>query len=165
MGQIYVGKVKVVKKFNEQIEKTLGVSIKIDGGNVIFSGEPYDEYASMRVFEAIRFGFSVKKALALKDETMAFKVVHIKSHTRRQLKDIRARLIGTKGKTRRVMADISGCEILIKENEVGIIGDAEEVGIVETAIINLIRGSKQSNMYQYLERMNRERKKLGNFDK
>jgi ribosomal RNA assembly protein len=87
-----------------------------------------------------------------------FKKVRIKDHTRRNLRDIKSRLIGTHGKTKKTMAEISGCEILIKESEVGFIGGVDVIEDVERAIINLIKGSKQANMYRYLERRNRERK-------
>jgi len=40
-----------------------------------------------------------------------------------------------------------------------VIGHAEDIGYATTAIANLIKGSKQSNVYNYLERINKEKKK------
>lgn len=158
MEQFYVQKVKDLEKNKRELEEKLNVKIKIEGKKVSIEGEALEEYDATLVFEAIEFGFSPKKALSLINEEVIFKVVHIKSHTNRNLKAVVARLVGTKGKTKRTISDIADCEILIKDTEVGIIGYVEDVANVEQAIINIIKGSKQANMYRYLERMNRTKK-------
>ncbi|MBU0760500.1 MAG: hypothetical protein KJ600_00190 [Nanoarchaeota archaeon] len=154
METIYVKRMREVEKLKLQLEKKLNVKIKILGRNVVIDGSSLDEYDARIFFDAVNFGFSVKKALLLKEEDFVFRVVHIKDYTKRNLKVVKSRLIGKKGKTRRTISLISGCEVLIKEGEVGIIGDAEDVEDTETAIINIIKGSKQSNVYRYLEKMN-----------
>ena len=156
----YIERMKDVKKHQPELEKKLRVKIKIEGKKVFFKGAAIDEYDAGLVFDAIAFGFSLKKALALKDEEMIFRIIHIKTHTKRNLGAVLARLIGTRGKTKKTISEISGCEVLIKDSEVGIICDAENVENVEQAIINIIKGSKQANMYRYLERMNRAKKNL-----
>jgi len=148
-----------VRKNKDDLEKKLKVRLEIIGRRVNFEGDSVDEFVALQVFDAINFGFSVRKALLAREEGFIFRRVHLKSHTKRNLYDVKARLIGTKGKTRKTMSEISGCEIMIKESEAGIIGEAERVDDVERAIIHLIEGAKQGNMYKFLERMNRERKK------
>lgn len=161
MEYYYIEKIGNVKKHQAEIEKKLNVKLKIDEKKVFVEGNALSEYDAGIVLEAIAFGFSPRKALALKDEEMIFRIIHIKSHTKRNLKAVLARLIGTKGKTKKTISEITGCEVLIKDSEVGIICGAEDVDNVEQAIINIIRGSKQANMYRYLERMNRAKKHLG----
>ena len=163
MNSIYVKKILEVQKNKELIEKELKVKIKIVGHKVSVEGEPVEEYIAESVFCAINFGFPIRKSLMLKSEETVFKIIHIKSYTKRNLKDVLARLIGKRGKTRKTFSEISGCEIIVKDTEVGILGEVEAVGNAETAIISLIRGSKQANMYRYLERMNRE-KRLREFE-
>lgn len=158
MDEFYVRKIGEVIKNKTDLERKLNVKIEIKGNKVFISGDSIDEYSASLVFDAINFGFSIKKSLVLKDENMQFKIIRIKQHTKRKLRDIRARLIGTKGKTRKTFSEISGCDVFIRDSDVGIIGNTETVENVETAIINLIRGSRQANMYRYLERMNREKK-------
>ena len=158
MEEFFVKNISDVLKNRDKLERKLNVKLKIYGKKVIIEGESLSEYESSLVFRAISFGFSVKIALLLLDEENSFKVVHIRGHTRRKLKDVQARLIGTEGKTKRILADIANCFIVINEGEVGVIGGVEDVENTETAIINLIKGSKQTNMYRYLERMNRIKK-------
>lgn len=158
MESIPAKKLGEVRRMKSELEKKLNVKIIIRGKTVTFRGNSFDEYEASLVFDAIRFGFSVRKALLLKEEDKMFKVIHIKEHTKRNLKDIKARLIGTRGKTRKTISKISGGEMIVNEGEVGVISDSESIDDVVTAVISIIKGSKQSNMYKYLEKMNRVKK-------
>ncbi|MBU0907463.1 MAG: hypothetical protein KKD18_02390 [Nanoarchaeota archaeon] len=163
MENFYIKRIQDVKKNLKELKEKLNVKVTIQKNQLTIEGGTIEEFDASRVFEAIAFGFSVKKALPLKDEDYQFRTVHIKDHTRRNLADIKSRLIGKKGKTRRVFADTSGCEILITETEVGIIGLVEDVENAETAIIHLIKGSKQTNMYRFLEKQNAIKKENTSF--
>ena len=104
--------------------------------------------------------FQKKKALQLLDPEATFRKIHIKNFTRRKnIGEVRARLIGTEGKTKRTLEEIGSCDIIIGDTEVGIIGSAENIEKTTTAITNLIKGSKQANVYRFLERMNTIEKK------
>lgn len=157
-------KINEIVKMKLELEQKLNVKLDIAGHFVNYSGSAFDEYEAGRVFEAIGFGFSVKKALLLKLEDMEFKVIHVKKYTKRNLRVVLSRVIGLQGKTRRILEDISGCEILITDSDVGVIGYAEVVEDVVNAVISLIRGTKQANIYRYLERMNRVKKEAANLD-
>ena len=165
MEAFYLEKINEVRKLKSELEKRLKIKIEIRGKQVCIDGDSLDEYDASLVFEAIQFGFSVKKSLTLKSEETIFKRIHVKSHTKRNLKDAVGRIIGLHGKTKKTLMEISGCYIVIKDGEVGIIGDVESANNVETAILGLIRGSKQANMYRYLQRMNKknENQKIFNF--
>ena len=118
-----------------------------------------DEYEASLVLDAINLGFPSKTAVLLKEEDIIFEKINIKDFTRRKnLSVIRSRLIGTHGKTKKTLEGISGCKIIIKDNAVGIIGPAESIEYVITGVTNLIRGTKQTNIYKYLERVNTKRK-------
>lgn len=159
METIFFDLIKELKRTKIELEKKLNVSISIIGKKAVIDGEPLDVYEANLVLQAMNFGFSAKKALALKEEDMLFKIIHIKQHTnRKNMKDIKARLIGTLGKTKKTIEEISESYIIIIKNEIGIISPAENVDNVTTAIISIIKGSKQSNIYNFLERMNRVKK-------
>ena len=158
MEKVYVRRMLEVKKNKRELERVLNVKLRILGRYAEIFGSSLDEYDALQVFDAINFGFSARKALMLRQEDFVFKIIHIKEHTHRSLRAVKARLIGTHGKTRKTMSLIAGCEILIKEGEVGVVGYVEDVENTERAVVNLIKGSKQGNMYKYLERMNRLKK-------
>jgi len=159
METIVFGSVRELRLNKEMLEKRLKVKIFIKGKNVNVEGESMDEYVAGLVLEAMALGFSAARALLLKDENFIFKKINIKDFTRRKnLYDVRARIIGAKGQTLNTIEDISSCYLIQKENFVGIIGLAENINTALLALTNLIRGAKQANVYKYLEGINRVRK-------
>lgn len=159
METIIFSKTAELNRARSELEKRLNVKIEITGKKVTISGEALNEYEAALVLEAINFGFSAQKALILKDENAAFRVIPIKNFTRRKnLQDIKARIIGTNGQTLKTLEDLSGCFIELRENSVGIIGDVQSLEEATTALTNLIKGSKQSNIYRYLEKINASNK-------
>jgi|SRR3989344_965306 len=159
MQTIFFEKNSEIKRTKEELEKKLNVKIEIDGRKVIVEGGPFEEYIASVVLDAMRFGFSAHKALILKDDRNIFRTVSIKDNThKKKLKEVRARIIGKNGKTKKTIENITNCEVIINNNEVGIIGEAESIEEVITAVSNLVRGTKQSNTYKYLEKMNKRKK-------
>lgn len=149
-----------LKREKKFLEKTLNIKITIQGKKVTIDGDPLDEYEADLVLDAMSFGFPAKTAAILKNEDFAFRKINIKDYTRRKnLKEVLRRIIGTHGKTRKTLENISGSKIIIKDHEVGIIGPSEEIEYTITATANIIRGSKQTNTYKYLEKINRKRKR------
>ena len=159
MQSIHFNNLKELKRAKSEIEEKLKIKISIKGRTITIDGTPMDEYEASLVLGAINIGFSAKKALSLIDEESIFKIIKIKDFTKKKnLKEVRARIIGTKGKTKRTIESISNCDIIIKNNEIGIIGNAESIEELITAVTSLIRGTKQSNTYRYLEKINKNKK-------
>ncbi len=161
METIFVERATEIIREKPFLEKELGVKIEVRGRKVTIDGPAVKEYEARIVIEATGFGFSARTALMLKDETYIFRIIRIKQITRKaNLEPVRSRLIGTYGKTKHAIEAIADCKIVIRDNSVGIIGAAEEIEEATTAINNLIRGSKQANVYKFLEKMNRARKEI-----
>ncbi len=159
METLFVKRTRELLNEKEKLEKRLGVTIDIKGKKVTIDGPALEEYEAEMVFDAFGFGFPLDVALMLKNEDMIFKRLSIKDFTRRvDMEVVKSRLIGTQGRTKRTIENIADCYIRVQDNEVGIIGSAEEVEYTITAITNLIRGSKQSNVYRFLERINTQKK-------
>jgi len=159
METLYLNKTKELKRAKEKLEKELNIKIKIIGKKAVIEGSALDEYEAEQIIEAINFGFSAEKAVLLKNPNNAFRKIHIKKHTKRPLKTVKSRLIGKHGKTKSTLEQLSDTYIIITDTEVGIIGPAEAIETATIAIINIIKGSKQTNTYKYLERVNRAKKK------
>ena len=160
MEILFVERTTEIRREKELLQSELGVKIEIQGRKVSYEGPAMNEYQARIILEAIGFGFSAKTALLLKEESYIFRIIRIKTITRKtNLKEVKGRIIGTFGKTKNTIESIADCKIVVQGNSVGIIGAAEEIEEATTAINNLIRGSKQANVYKFLEKMNRERKK------
>lgn len=161
METFFSPRVREIQREKTKLEKKLKVSINVHGRWVTIDGPALEEYEASFVFDAINLGYPVDIALMAKDEEMIFKKLSIKDFTRRvDLETVKARLIGTQGRTKRTIENIADCYIRVQGNEVGILGAAEEVEYAITAITNLIRGSKQANVYKFLERINTQKKKI-----
>lgn len=135
------------------LEKALEIKITNRGKEVFIDGLPLEEYEAEKVIDAINFGFKVDIALRIKERELALEILNIKKFTTRtNLATVRARVIGTKGKTLKTLMELTDCFIEIRNNDIGIIGNPENMKRTQVAITSLIKGSKQSNVYKYLEK-------------
>ena len=153
MKTIYCEKVPRIIKNKKRLEEKLNVKIKNRGKEVTIEGKPEDEYVTEAVIKALEFGFPFSVAMMIKDQNYMFEIINIKDHTnRRDLKRVRARIIGKGGKTLKTLHNLTTCHFELKDNFIGIIGDPEYIKNAQEAIISLIKGSKHSNVYSYLEK-------------
>ena len=160
METLFVTKTIELKRTKAEIERAFKVKIDIKGRQITIDGEAVDEFEAAQVVEAVGFGFSTKKALLLKGPEYTFRRISIKDFTRRKnLEDVRGRIIGRQGKTKKTIQDISGVYLELNNNEVGLIGPTEDIEQETAALTNLIRGTKQANVYQKFEKINAEKKK------
>lgn len=153
MKTILCEKLPRIIKNKKQLEKLLNVKITNRGKEVSIEGKPEDEYTAEKVIDAFNFGFPFSDAILIREEDATFEIINIKDHTKRKdLERIRARIIGTKGKTLKTLCDLTKCHFELKDNYVGIIGEPEYIENAQQAIVSIIKGAKQSNVYNFLEK-------------
>jgi KH domain-containing protein len=144
---------KKLAKVAKQLEKELNVTIKLKEKEVAVDGDAEDEFVAEKVIDAVLFGFPIEAALLIKKEEYIFEILNIKDYThRKDLESIRARVIGSEGKTLRNLNQLTDCYFEIKSNEVGIIGAPESMKSAHDALIMVVQGSKQANVYAFLEK-------------
>jgi len=142
-----------IAKNKKKLERFLNVKITIKMGEISVEGNPEDEYIAEKVIDAITLGFPVPVALLIKEEDFLFEILDIKDYThRKDLETIRARIIGKGGKTLKTLNTLTECYFELKGNSVGIIGSPELIKNGQDAVIFLIQGSKQANVYSFLEK-------------
>lgn len=140
-------------KNKEKLEKVLNVKITNRGKEITIKGEPEEEYFTEKIIDALDFGFPLSTAILIKRVGFIFEILNIKDYTKRKdLERIRARIIGTKGKTLKTLCQLTKCHFELKDNNVGIIGPPEYIKNAHDAIVSLIKGTKQSNVYTFLEK-------------
>jgi ribosomal RNA assembly protein len=143
----------------ELIEKRSGVRMRIDTeGEVDIEDNPNDPLASLKVMDlvkAIGRGFSPQRAMRLLDEDEYLEVIELGDFIGKksdQLVRMRARVIGTNGKTRRIIEDLTGANMSVFGSTVSIIGNSVQLPIAKTAVEMILRGSEHATVYRYLER-------------
>ena len=153
MKKLISEKLPRILKNKKRLEKALKIKISNRGKEVFFEGNPLDEYVTEKILEAIDFGFPLSATFLIKDEDAIFEILNIKEHTtKKNFESIRARIIGKGGKTLKTLSELTDCHFEIKDNNVGIIGTPEKIQNAQNAVISLIKGSKQANVYSYLEK-------------
>ena len=159
MISITIQKVKDIIKNKEKLEQKLNGKIHIIEKTLTLETDPFNEYEAQRVFDALNLGFSVEKSLRVLDEETGFIKINIKDYANtKNLEVVRSRLIGTNGRTKKTIEEITKCNVSIHDNLVGIVGPAEVIESALTAVTNIIKGTKQANAYKYLERINSQKK-------
>lgn len=153
MKKILSDKIPRIIKAKKKLEKILKIKISNRGKEVFIEGSPENEYLAEKVIDAINLGFPINIALSIKEDNNLLEVLNIKDFTKRKdLERIRARLIGKGGRTLKTLNQLTKCGFEVKENNIGIIGPAECIKNAQEAVISLIQGSKQGNVYSYLEK-------------
>jgi len=161
MRNILVGNIKKIRKAVPVIENKVKVKIGFGKGNISVKGSELNEYLVEKVIRAVDFGFNAEDALLLMSDDFVLEFIEVREHThRKNLRDVRARLIGTGGKARKTIENLTGSEIVIHGNTVGVIVDSEHLDAVMQGLQSLIQGAKHGNIFAYLEKQNTSRRKF-----
>ncbi len=155
MRNVLVENMKKIKKAVPTIENKIKVKIGFGNGSVAIRASELNEYLVEQVIHAVDFGFYVDDALLLLNDDFVLEFIEVKEHTRRKnLKEVRGRIIGREGKARKTIEKLTGAEIVIHNNTVGIIVDSEHLEAAVQGIESLIHGAKHGNVFAYLEKQN-----------
>ncbi len=160
---VVIGKEGAAKKF---LEAELGVKLGVDSKEGLVtikaeSAEKSDPFSATRVIEAIGRGFSPQRARRLLEEGIVFEVIDLRDYAGRSansLERIRGRVIGLKGKSRRVIEELTQCHLSIYGRTVAIIGEASEVQLASNAVKSLATGSQHRTVYNTLQKARTKRK-------
>lgn len=158
-----IGKEGATKKF---LEAEMGVVLSVDSreGLVTVKSESAlnsDPFSATRVIEAIGRGFSPQRARRLLDEGITLDVIDLRDYAGRSpnsLERIRGRVIGLKGKSRRVIEELTGCSLSVYGRTVAIIGEGNEVQLASDAVRALAKGSQHKTVYNTLQKARTKRK-------
>ena len=133
-----------------EIDSRLG-EIAIDDHNV---EDPLQVLKLESIILAIGRGFSPEHAMKLLNDNNDLFIFNIhdyvskkESHVRR----LKSRIIGTEGKTKRVLEELTDSYISVYGHTVSIITDFVSMDIAKRAIDKLLSGSKHATVYRFIE--------------
>ncbi len=164
---VLIGKDGNVKSM---IEKRCGVRLDIDSehGDVIIKGnksiEEMEPFKAFELVTAIARGFSPEKAMLLLDEDNTLLIIDLKEYTgrsRSNLERIKGRIIGSNGKTRKLVEEYTDTDISVYGHYVSIIGKFDDIRVARDAIIMIINGNTHKSVYNMLDNNKRKRKLAG----
>ncbi len=163
---VVIGKDGQVKDI---IEKNTQTRIEIDSKNgsvTIYStkntADPLSVWKARDIVLAIGRGFSPERAFRLFDEDEMLEIIDLNSfieRSRKSLKRIKGRLIGERGKSRRLIEEMTSTYVSVFGHTVGLIGTINQLQVAREAIKMLITGAPHSTVYKFLNRKRIELKK------
>jgi len=144
----------------KKLEEATGVKVEIDSekGEVTIdekqAEDPSNALTVQDIVKAIGRGFSEERAFRLLDDEIFLRMFDVRDFAGKnpkRVRQVRARLIGTGGKTRRLVEELTGVDVSIYGNTIGIIGDTVQLGVAERAVEMLMEGSKHAAVYRFME--------------
>ncbi len=140
------------------------ITVEPDEGEVAIAapaeGDPIGALKARDVALAIGRGFSPMRAMRLLREDTYLGVIDIKHTTGKQTKAalwrIRSRLIGSNGRARSRIEELSGCFVSVYGTTVALIGREAELERATQAVQLLLRGSEHSTVFHLLARRRAE---------
>jgi arCOG04150 universal archaeal KH domain protein len=146
-----------------EIESRAEVRLDIDSesGSVAIEsvGDPVTALVAPDIVRAIGRGFDPDTALSLLDDDLRrFELIDLADETRNDndLRRQKGRLIGEDGRTRELMEELSGADVVIYGSTLGTIGGPEEVEAVRRATGMILDGAPHGAVYSFLEEKHQE---------
>ena len=143
------------------LEKETSTKLDIDSeeGDVAVSGKDSIKlFEAREIITAIGRGFNPDIALKLKKIDYVFELISLNdmAKNRNDMKRLKGRVIGQEGKSRKVIEDLTNCDICVYGKTIGIIGPAEEVASTRKAVDMLLEGAMHASVYKFLEKQRRD---------
>jgi ribosomal RNA assembly protein len=157
-------------KVKTYIEEQMRVKLEIDsedGGVTITLAENQNDPSmllrSKDLVTAIGRGFTPEVAFRLiRNEDDVFDMVDLRlvfGRSDADIKRIKGRIIGSEGKTRRLIEELTEANVAVYGHTVGIIGNFEEADAARNAVQMIVEGCEHKTVYRYLQRKRTEMKK------
>ena len=151
------------------IENKLDVKLDVDNEgsvSIVLSENASDPSMLLKakdVVTAIGRGFPPETSFRLiRNEDDVFDLVDLRlifGRSESDIKRIKGRIIGTEGKTRRLIEELSEADVVVYGHTVAIIGSFEQADIARNAVQMIIEGCQHHSVYKYLQRKRSELKK------
>jgi|TARA_B100001971_G_C18150617_1_gene515624 ribosomal RNA assembly protein len=151
---ILIGKKGELKRELEKITKT---KIYIDSNNNLVTLKAEDSinlFNALPIIKAIARGFNPDIAELLNEEDYTLEVIDIKNFSgdsKKKLIRLKSRCIGTSGKARENIEQLTNTHISVYGKTVSIIGRIENVGIARFALESILSGSPHGKVYKKIQ--------------
>jgi len=147
----------------KEVERRGRVKLAVAEDVVTIQGEPGEEWVAEKVLDALCYGFDAKKAFRLFSEDHFLEVIDLCAALRgKAVERYKARIIGTRGKAKKTIEELSGASLAIAGDAVAILGRFDEIQAAREAVLRILEGAAHSSVYSFLQRLARE-KKLSEF--
>lgn len=154
-----IGKKGEIKKY---IESKAKLKLEIDSttGDVALIGEDsVTLYETKNIISAIARGFAPEVAFQLFNPDNIIEMIDINDFSgksQKKFERLKGRVIGSEGKARRMIEEMTETNISVYGKTISIIGEIEKTSIARRAIEQLLSGSPHGTVYRWLENKRRD---------
>jgi ribosomal RNA assembly protein len=140
-------------KGKKNIEDLTNTKITIED-SIKIEGEGFAVYQAKQVLKAFGRGFIIKDALALLDDDYGLEIINLRDIIRsdKRIIVVKARVIGTKGKTKKMIEKYTETQLSIQGRTVSILGKWDKLNVSKEAIMMMVDGCGHTALYKWLER-------------
>ncbi len=143
------------EKFLKNLENLTECKIKVNEEIEVECEDPLRVLRIKEVLKAFGRGFDFEDSLKLLDEDYYLEIIDIKDFSgksKNRMKVLKGRVIGTEGKTKKLIEKYADVKISIYGKTISIIGKWNKLMIAKKAIEMLLSGSLHSSVYKFLEK-------------
>jgi len=144
------------KKLKEQLERFTESKIQLNEDVEIDCDDPLKVLRIKMVIQAFGRGFDFDTALNLLDEDYSLEVIEIKDYagkSRERMVVLKGRVIGTEGKTKKLIENFTETKIAVYGKTISIIGRWNRTPIARKAVEMFLNGSLHNTVYRFLEKV------------
>jgi ribosomal RNA assembly protein len=146
------------------LEEELKIKMLVDSkeGDVTVIGEDAVLlYTGREIVRAVARGFNPQIALLLLKQDYVFELIDLSDYGKNanHMQRLKGRVIGSEGKSRRLIEEYTESHISVYGKTIGIIAPMETSTLAKQAVHSLLSGSPHSSVYRWLEKKRRELKR------
>ncbi len=164
MQLVYIPKERIRRLFDkkdmmDRICKACNCKLFLEDGEAVrIEGAAYDEFVARNIVHAFGRGFDVDIACRLANSEYYFSAIDLEQifGNEKRIKQVKARIIGENGRTKRYIEQVSATRISVYGNTVGFIGKVEDIREAEVAVNTLIDGGTHRLAYKKMETEHRK---------
>lgn len=150
-------------KIKREIEERTGTKIDLNSAtgevHIEAGKDPLGAMKARDIVNAIARGFSSERAFRLFSDDVQLEVLDIRDYvgdSENALVRIKGRLIGERGKVRRLIEESTGTSVSVYGKTVALIGTPEQLAVAREAVDMILRGAKHSSVFRFLDEKRRE---------
>lgn len=143
------------------VEKACNCKIKlVDDSLEIHCENGYDEFVAKNIMFAFGRGFDIHTAMMLTNDEYYFASIDLGQifGNSNRLQQVRSRIIGEEGKSKKYIESVSGAKLSVYGETVSFIGSSTQINEAETAVNALIEGGTHKMAYARMEAAHRKNK-------
>jgi len=148
-----LGLLKRNEELLKRLERLGNVKIYLNDEITIESEDPIAIMKAKDVLKAFGRGFDFETSLNLLDDNYKLEVISVREYTKSKSRqrELKGRVIGTKGKIKKAIEYYTNTKIAIKGKTISILGKWEDVLIAKKAVEMILDGAMHQTVYKFLE--------------